>query len=241
MLYSLGVNNVGFSKSQDLFMASTQFQNTLRYHVSQFIFDHGFAPNALQLANRLNCQADEILAGLDELARNNAIVLHPNSHDIWVAHPFALFPTLFWVRAEGKQWWCNCAWCALGLAALCKGAVDIHTKLGGEEHPIKIEIRNGKIVQDQYVVHLATPASKLWSNVIYTCSMALIFENEFEINKWCIRHNKPKGEAVKINKVSELAKAWYGNHLSPEFQVKTKDVATGIFRQVGLTSKHWQL
>ncbi len=83
-------------------------QNKIRYQVNRFIFDNGFAPTVEQLSDLLKIDKNEIQNGLSALAGNHAIVLHPSSFDIWVAHPFALFPTLFWVKTKDKQWWSNC-------------------------------------------------------------------------------------------------------------------------------------
>jgi len=38
-----------------------------------------------------------------------------------------------------------------------------------------------------------------------------------------------------------LAKAWYGGRLSPEFRGRTAVEAEAIFRDEGLTSVFWQL
>jgi hypothetical protein len=81
------------------------FQNKLRYHINQFIFDNGFAPTVPELAGITQKNRAIIESSLRALADHHALVLHPNTFDIWVAHPFALFPTLFWVRAGDKKWW----------------------------------------------------------------------------------------------------------------------------------------
>lgn len=218
-----------------------ELPNRIRYQVNRFIFDNGFAPTVNQLSKLLNLDEKEIRNGLTSLADNHAIVLHPNSFDIWVAHPFALFPTLFWVKTADKQWWGNCSWCSFGVASLTKTDTEIFTKLKGEQEPLKIEIKNNEVVQKDYVVHFPIPASKFWDNVIYTCSMMLIFKNENEIDEWCKHHNKPKGEVLPIDQVWALAQIWYGNYLDTDFKRKTKEIAENMFEQVGLTSEFWKL
>lgn len=214
----------------------------IRLAINQFIFEFGYGPNITEISSRLeNVSHEEITQGLKDLQENHALVLHPNSTEIWVAHPFALFPTLFWVKSKGKQYWSNCPWCSFGIAALLNDDVDIHTKLGGEIDSIIIQIRNHQIVNDQYVVHFPIPASQFWENVVYTCSMMLIFNNEEEVNDWCSRHRKPKGEVLPINQVWELAKIWYGNYLDSNFRRKNKEIAEDMFHQVGLTSSFWKL
>jgi hypothetical protein len=222
-------------------MAEDELQNRIRYQVNCFIFDNGFAPTDAQLSSVLELDIKEIQKGLTALVNNHAIVLHPNSFDIWVAHPFALFPTLFWVKTENKQWWGNCPWCSFGIASLTNADTEIFTKLKGQQEPLKIEIRNKEIIQKEYVVHFPIPANKFWDNVIYTCSMMLIFKNENEIDEWCKQHNKAKGEVLPIEQVWKLAQIWYGNYLDPNFKRKTKEIAEKMFEQVGLVSDFWKL
>ncbi len=97
-----------------------EFQDKVRIEINRYIFNNGFAPGTLELANVLRSTESEVETGLKQLADNHALVLHPNSFNIWVAHPFALFPTLFWVESANKKWWGNCAWCSLGIAAMTK-------------------------------------------------------------------------------------------------------------------------
>ncbi len=218
-----------------------ELQNSIRYQVNRFIFDNGFAPTTDQLSKLLDIDRSEIENGLTALQDNHAIVLHPNSFDIWVAHPFALFPTLFWVKTADKQWWGNCPWCSFGIASLTKTDTNIFTKLKGQHEPLKIEIKDNKIVQHDYFVHFPIPANKFWDNVIYTCSMMLIFKDENEIDEWCKQYNKPKGEVLPIQQVWELAQIWYGNYLDTDFKRKTKEIAENMFEKVGLTSNFWKL
>ena len=216
-------------------------QNKIRYEVYRFIFDNGYAPTVSQLSALLTTEGNKIEAGLKALADNHAIVLHPNSYDIWVAHPFALYPTLFWVKTKHKHWWGNCPWCSFGIASLTKTDTDIFTKLKGQDEPLLIEIRNTQVVQKNYVVNFPISASKFWNNIIYTCSMMLIFKNETQIDEWCKQHNKPKGEVLPIEQVWKLAQLWYGKYLDPDFKGKTKEWAEDIFAQIGLTSNFWKL
>jgi hypothetical protein len=109
------------------------FAEKIRVEINKYIYRHGFAPTVTHLSNHMKVSQLEIEAGLKELADSKAIVLHPNSLDIWVAHPFALFPTLFWVKTGERNWWCNCIWCALGAASLSEDPCSIHTLIGGEE------------------------------------------------------------------------------------------------------------
>lgn len=218
-----------------------EFQDKIRIQVNRHIFNEGFAPSTSELAKDLKSSEAEIKTGLKQLADNHAIVMHPNSFEIWVAHPFALFPTLFWVESRDKKWWGNCAWCSLGIASLTKADTRIFTKISGEAEPTRIDMVDNEIVQKDLLVHFAIPASKLWDNVIYTCANMLIFKNEEQIDDWCNRHNVVKGQVLTVTKVWELSKIWYGNYLDDTWTRKTPEYAESLFQKVGLTGDFWKL
>jgi hypothetical protein len=222
-------------------MFTNEYLNRLRYLINRYIFDNGFAPTYTQLALLSDSSQNEARQGLQALADSHALVLHPNSFEIWVAHPFALFPTLFWVKTSEKQWWGNCAWCSLGIASLTNTDTEIFTKLEGEQEPLSIYVSKGQVLEKDYVVHFAIPAAKLWDNVIYTCANILIFENENAVDNWCKRHNKPKGAVVPIEQAWTLSKIWYGNYLDSGFTRKTKEIAAEMYAKAGLTGDFWKL
>lgn len=218
-----------------------EIQDKIRLQINRFIFNNGYAPTIHELSLILNTDENIIAAGMKQLMDNHAIVLHPNSFNIWVAHPFALYPTLFWVESGGKKWWGNCSWCSLGIVALTKSDARIFTKISGEEEPLRIDIINGKVIQGDLLVHFPIPARKFWDNVIYTCANMLIFNDETQLDEWCNRHNIVKGEVHSLSKVWELAKLWYSNYLDESWTRKSPEDAETIFKTVGFTSEFWKL
>ena len=56
-----------------------------------------------------------------------------------------------------------------------------------------------------------------------------------------MRTGKPRGEILSLERSWSLAKAWYGDRLSPEFRGRTAAEAEAIFCGEGLTSAFWRL
>jgi hypothetical protein len=167
--------------------------------------------------------------------------LHPDSEKLWVVHPFSLAPTNFLVSARGKEYWGNCAWCSLGVAALLNTDCKITTTIGAEHKQVIVEIKDCIIEPDNLFVHFPVPMKNAWDNVIYTCSTMLVFENETQIDEWCKKHRIPLGDVQPINKVWEFAKVWYGNHLNPEWKKWTIEEARKIFEIFGFTHEIWNI
>ncbi|WP_305952324.1 alkylmercury lyase family protein [Emticicia oligotrophica] len=215
--------------------------SNLHYQILKGIIDNGFAPSIDELSDIFNSNQESIIQGLYELQEYHGVVLHPNEPKIWAIHPFSLAPTNFYVQSKKGQWWANCAWCSLGVAALLNDDVKITTTIGAETKQVEINIINGVIQEKNYFIHFPIPMTKVWDNVVYTCSNMLIFENEEQINDWSARHNIPKGDIQPIEKFFNFAKKWYCNHLSPEWTKWTIEEAKQMFRDHELHGKIWEL
>lgn len=208
--------------------------------ISHFL-DHGFAPGLDTLADRCSCSTDEVRGSLAVLQEEHGLVLHPDSHRIWVAHPFSTQPTSFWVTAGERSWWGNCIWCALGIAALVKKDVIVETRIGGENKPVSIRISDGELVDEDFFAHFTTPIRHAWDNVHFFCGTALVFENENQVDDWCSRHGLSKGPILPVAQIWDLAKIWYGNHASPSWKKPTIAEVNAIFAKVGLIDDFWHL
>jgi Alkylmercury lyase len=213
----------------------------LHYTILKHIIDEGFAPDVDTLADILTSDAGEIEKSLHELHEYHGIVLHPKETKIWVIHPFSLAPTNFLVKSSRGQWWGNCAWCSLGIAALLKEDLTIATNLGAHDEQVVIHIKNGEVQETNLCIHFPVPMAKAWDNVIYTCSTMLVFKDEDEINVWVKRHNIPKGDIQPIANVWEFSKKWYGNHLNPGWKKWTMQEAKDIFLEFNLANKIWDI
>ncbi len=216
-------------------------QSTLHYTILKLIIDNGYAPELSELSKLLDATEYDIHNELQKLQEDHGVVLHPNSAKIWVIHPFSLAPTNFLVRCDDKEWWGNCAWCSLGVAALLNRDVIITTTLGANGKQIDLHVQEGEVVETDLLVHFPVPMRNAWDNIIYTCSTMLLFENEKQIDAWCRRHRIHKGDIQPITKIWEFSKVWYGNHLNPEWKKWTAAEAKQIFDRFELTGNIWDI
>ena len=214
---------------------------SLHHAIIKSIVDHGHAPTVDELAEAFDRTPNDAAAALHRLADDHGVVLHPNSTRIWVAHPFSLAPTGFLVRKGQRDWWGNCAWCSLGIAALLGGAVTITTTLGAEDRQITLHVRDGDAEEQDLLIHFPVPMTNVWDNVIYTCSTMLVFESEAQIDAWCARHRIAKGDVQPIGKIAPFAAEWYGRHLDTDWQKWTAAEASEIFHRHGLTGPIWDI
>lgn len=216
-------------------------KSALHHAILSRIVAEGVAPGLAELAEVFERPSAEVRSALEALADDHGVVLHPGSARIWVAHPFANYPTSHVLRRGDRIWWSNCAWCSLGAAQLVGGKVSIFAPLGGEERQVELRVHEGRLLDEDYVVHFPIPMTRAWDNVIYTCSTMLAFEGSEEVEEWCLRHRMALGDVQPIGKIAELAAVWYGRHLERDWRKWTVDEAREIFERFDLTHEIWRL
>ncbi len=209
--------------------------------VISFFIDHQRPPTVRDIASRCRCSEASARHGLHELADNHGVVLHPNSDAIWVAHPFSAAPTTCVVRSGDRKWWGNCAWCSLGLAHLAGGSATIETRIGAIDDHAMVRIENGNLIDTDFVVHFPIPMRQAWDNVIYTCSVMLLFRNEAQVDDWCAARGIPKGDVRPIEQVWAFAREWYGRHADADWTKWSRREAAEMFNRHGLTGPIWTL
>jgi hypothetical protein len=215
--------------------------SSLHEAIISFFLEHQRPPTVRDIALRFRCDEAAARLGLRALAENHGVVLHPGSDEIWVAHPFSAAPTTCVVRSGSRTWWGNCAWCSLGLAHLAGGTAVIETRLGAIDDPVTIRIEHGTLIDTDYVVHFPIPMRRAWDNVIYTCSVMLLFRDEAQVDGWCRSKGIPKGDVRPIEQVWTFAAEWYGRHADADWTKWSTREAAELFRRHRLTGPIWTL
>jgi len=66
-----------------------------------------------------------------------------------------------------------------------------------------------------------------------------LFRSEEHIRAWL--GSRPAGATVPIDRLCELACAWYGDRLSPTWQPRSLEQSQAILDRNGLTGEFWRL
>lgn len=67
----------------------------------------------------------------------------------------------------------------------------------------------------------------------------LVFRSEAHVDRWLA--GRPRGAVIPITKLADLAAAWWGDRLSPDWQPHTREQNQEILDRVGLTDPFWRL
>jgi len=214
--------------------------SAVRYLINKYAVETGRPPTVQNLGAELKCPAEEVERALSGLAESHAVVLHPNTSRIWLAHPFSFTPTAFWVVSSRGSWWANCAWCALGIAAIIDEDTRIVSRSGAEGDSVEVHVCDRLVKEPDLLVHFSVPMAKWWNNIHYTCGTILFFRSIREIDTWCHRHAIAKGEVLSMDQAWALAQAWYGDYLNPKWRRRTAREAEEIFDNIGLRGAFWE-
>ncbi|MFL5375821.1 MAG: hypothetical protein ACJ78T_17620 [Myxococcales bacterium] len=69
----------------------------------------------------------------------------------------------------------------------------------------------------------------------------LLLRSEQHVERWCEQWRRPRGGTLGLAQAWDLARAWYGNRLDPEYRPFTREEAQAVFARVGLTGPFWEL
>ena len=66
-----------------------------------------------------------------------------------------------------------------------------------------------------------------------------LFRSEEHTDRWLA--GREPGATIPVGKLSELAHAWWGDRLSPDWRPHTRDANQAILDGLGLTADFWRL
>lgn len=145
------------------------FETTVKLHIYRAIAERTRTPTSMEVAAALKCSTAEVEAAFQSLYQKRLLVLEPgDASRIRMAPPFSGVETPFLVEVGGKSYYANCAWDALGVPAALHGDGDVAASDGYTNEPMALQVRDGKPVPQECVIHFAVPAARWWDDIIYT-------------------------------------------------------------------------
>lgn len=140
--------------------------------VRQSIYDgflsEGRSRPAAEIAGRLGIGEGRVRRELENLAQAHALVLQAESGEVLMANPFSAVPTAFSVTSQGRSWWGNCIWDALGILAMTATDGEVTTACPDCGEALALAIRSGTLSGGPAIAHFTVPARMWWEDVVFT-------------------------------------------------------------------------
>jgi hypothetical protein len=145
------------------------FDLDVRRHVYFSVVANGRPPTTVETAAAFGRDEEEIVDAYLRLHDAHALVLEPESTEIWLANPFCFRPTPHRVTAGGRSWTGTCAWDALGIPAALHSDGRIESTCACCGEAVELEVVDGELATGRdLLVHFLVPARRWWDDIGFT-------------------------------------------------------------------------
>lgn len=146
----------------------TELDLEIRYHIYRFFAENGAAPSYQQLADLLALERENVRTSFHKLHEGHMIFLEPATDSIRMANPFSAVPTPFKVTSGNRQWWANCAWDSLGIAAALNIDVHIEAIYPDSHEAVNLWVHDGIVDGKNHLVYFPLPCRQWYDDLIFT-------------------------------------------------------------------------
>ena len=143
--------------------------NDVRVELYRSFIEDCRAPSPEEIGERLGQPVEQVRASLRELRDQDVIALEPNTHEVWLVHPFCATEAPFRVISGSRSWPSICIWDALGILAVVGADGTVTTKCPDCGDDLVLRIEEGEIRgPSDCVVHFGVPASAWYEDIAFT-------------------------------------------------------------------------
>jgi hypothetical protein len=149
-------------------MTASPFDLSVRALIYRFFVDQCRTPTHQDIAAQMGASEERVRASFHALHAHHMIFLEPAGDAIRMANPFSAAPTCYQVRIGRKQWWANCAWDTLGIAAALHSDALIEARYPDGEETIRLQVENGAVDGKGNLVYFALPCRQWYADLVFT-------------------------------------------------------------------------
>lgn len=148
-------------------MLSDEIVWAVRAAVYAHFAETGRAPSAAMAGARLGLGEAVAAEAFAVLHQRHALFLDVTAGTIRMAHPFSATPTDFRVHANGRVYWANCAWDALGIPAAL--GVEARAEMLYADTGERVRLGVPPDGADEAVrVHFLLPFARWYDDLVFT-------------------------------------------------------------------------
>ena len=125
-------------------------------------------PSAAAVAGQLGVDAPAVLDAFHRLRAQRLLILEEDGESIRMAPPFSGVPTQHVVAADGRRYYANCAWDALGVAAALHKPAVVHSRCEGSGEPLHLHVGLDGPEASDWLFHCLEPAARWWADIVFT-------------------------------------------------------------------------
>jgi hypothetical protein len=144
------------------------FDTDLKLAIYRHVVDATTVPTVADMARATGRGVAEVRAGYRRLFDKRVLVLEPDGETIRMAPPFSGVETQHRVRADGREYFANCAWDALGILAALHRPGEVLSRCEQSREPLRLTVSEEGPAPEPCIIHFAVPAAFWWKDIVYT-------------------------------------------------------------------------
>lgn len=145
------------------------FETAVKLRIYSTLAESGAAPTSGEIARALDASPAAVEEAFRGLHAKRLLLPEPGDPTrIRMAPPFSGIETPFRVRAQGRRYYANCVWDALGIPAALHADGRVEAADGHTGEAMELEVRDGGVVARPCAIHFAVPAARWWDDIVYT-------------------------------------------------------------------------
>jgi Alkylmercury lyase len=213
----------------------------VRLAVYQSFATSGATPAVEGLADLVGAAPEDVRASLVRLHDARHVVLVDGV--VVMAHPFASIPLGFSVMGERTLWWGGCAWDSFAIPHLvdAEPSVLVATTCPACGAALSWVVGRDAPPAGEQVAHFLTPTSRIWDDVVHSCSNQRLFCDRDCVATWLARTGATEGHVMDLATLWRLARGWYSGRLDRGYRRREPVASAAYFREVGLAGPFWGL
>ena len=145
-----------------------EFDTRVKLAIYHHFAETGRPPRPEEVAERVDSDVQGVLESYPRLCAQRLLVLEEDGRSIRMASPFSGVPTQHRVESEGIQYFANCAWDALGIAAALRKPAVVHSRCEQSGEPLHLSIDLNGPQPSNWLFHCLVPAAQWWDNIVFT-------------------------------------------------------------------------
>lgn len=149
-------------------MSELDFDTRVKLAVYHYFAETGSRPSPEAISGRLGYDTDSILDAYWRLRSKRMLVLEEDGHSIRMASPFSGVATQHVVEVDGRSYYANCAWDALGIIAALQKPGTVHSRCEQSQEPLNLEVSLDGPEPSNWLFHSLVPAARWWDDIVFT-------------------------------------------------------------------------
>ena len=144
------------------------FDTRIKLAIYGHFAETGQRPSPKTVAVRIGSDVESVLEAYLRLRVQRVLALEADGSSIRMAPPFSGVPTQHVVIADGKQYFANCAWDALGIPAALHKPATVYSRCEQSGQPLHLEVDIDGPEPATWLFHCLVPAANWWDDIVFT-------------------------------------------------------------------------